>query len=331
MVREIRRSVLLPLLLAASGTARANETRPLEPLQFGPYEAVATLGSGGMGTVYLALQTEPVLRQVALKVIRDDALGPDTIDRFHAEAQAMALANHDHVARLYETGTTADGTPWFAMEYVPGESLLAYCESHALDVSARVRLIADVADAVQHLHDLGIEHRDLKPDNVLVVERDGVAVPKLIDLGLASFTHAPRDSDDGLSGSFSHMAPEQFTLPEGEVDGRADVHALGVMLHEVLIGGLPHAAIDWTQPDALARHRASTARHLAQRLRGKLAKLAARAIHPDREHRHADPGRLARELRAVVRTGTWRPVLVNHALIATVAAGLAALATWALG
>ncbi len=255
--RELTRSVLLPVLfglgapagaLAAGGLPaeapppglieqQAAETRTTDLGIVGPYRLLAELGAGGMGTVYLAEQRDPVLRHVALKVAHPDLDSPEFRRQFLIERQALALVNHDHVARLYDAGETSDGAPWFAMELVKGDDLLGYCDRNGLGLEARLELLAEVADAVDHLHRVGIQHRDLKPDNVLVAERDGRPVPKIVDFGLASVDRVV--PGDELVGTPTHMAPEQFTLPAHQIDPRADVHALGVMLYQLTIGALP--------------------------------------------------------------------------------------------
>ena len=203
MSHDLPRTWLLPLLLAAAQPATELSARaPAAGLEvvvtapraaadpgattaaesFGHWRVISELGSGGMGTVYLVESTGPVARRAALKVIRDDRIEPATVAQFLREQQALATAEHEHVVRLYDTGTTAAGQPWLAMEFVDGETLTHYCERRELDLDARVRLVADVASAVQHLHSRGMRHGDLKPDNILVVERTGQPVPKLIDL-----------------------------------------------------------------------------------------------------------------------------------------------------
>lgn len=349
MTPETRRALFLPLLLATSASAGSTTGDRIDK-----YQLVATLGEGAMGRVYLAIQTEPVERQVALKVIRDEVADPEQRRQFQREAQALALANHDHIARLFEAGTSASGEDWFAMEYVAGEGLLAYCDRRQLGVAARVELVAQVCDAVDHLHALGIHHQDIKAENVLVVERDGRPVPKLVDLGLARFSRGS-EHDDVTRGTPSHMAPEQFVLPPEAVDGRADVHALGVMLYEVLIGKLPFTPIDWTSPGtpqrgisreplspserlraagdearAIAAARGTGVRELTRSLRRGLDAIAKRAVAVDRRDRTASAGQLARDLRGhleAVEDGRrrWRT-----GLVAALTGALAALSTAAL-
>jgi serine/threonine protein kinase len=358
MTRDLKRAVLLPMLLAAAGNgAESLAIAPPGPSSaaradtwIGPYRLLAEIGSGGMGTVWLAEQRAPVFRQVAVKLIRDRGTdAEDLVARFLLERQALAVAEHEHIARLYDAGTTGDGRPWLAMEYVPGAPLTEHCDRRRLDLGSRLELLAEVCDAVQHLHDLGIQHRDLKPDNVLVVERGGRTVPKLLDLGLSAFTDAGDDGD--AAGTPTHMAPEQFLLPSREVDERADVHALGVMLYELLVGALPFvhsspgvgefrlggqviaapsaqlaAAADPAQVAAL---RGTTPRRLRRVLRRGLDRVALGAVAADRGARTPSPAALARQVRELTaaehrRLRRWRTGLIGAAAAAAgYAAGLA--------
>ena len=163
------------------------QDRPLLD-QIGPYRLLRVLGEGGMGVVYLAEQLEPIRRTVALKLIK---LGMDTrevVARFEAERQTLALMDHPNIASVLDAGATTDGRPYFVMEYAPGLPITDYCDANCLSTAARLQLFITVCSAVQHAHQKGIIHRDLKPSNVLVVEIDGVAVPKVIDFGIAKAT-----------------------------------------------------------------------------------------------------------------------------------------------
>jgi tetratricopeptide (TPR) repeat protein len=195
------------------------------------------LGRGGMGAVYEALQHDPP-RRVALKLIARDALDPDAAARFAVERQAVARLDHPHVARVYDAGHTTGGVPYFAMELVNGPNLTAYCRDKGLGVRERLTLFAGVCRAVQHAHQKGVIHRDLKPGNILVAEVDGKAVPKVIDFGVAKLMG---EAGGGASvtrfglmaGTPLYMAPEQAN-PFAHIDTRADVYALGVILFELL-------------------------------------------------------------------------------------------------
>src|SRR5947207_5072399 len=151
---------------------------------YGPYRTVGVLGEGGMGIVYLAEQAEPVRRRVALKVIKH-AAGGSLVARFESERQALALLDHPNIAKLHDAGETADGRPWFAMEYVPGLPITDYCDANQLGCRERLVLFQQVCRAVEHAHARGIIHRDLKPSNILVGKSDGVATPKTIDFGVS--------------------------------------------------------------------------------------------------------------------------------------------------
>ncbi|MEI6245583.1 MAG: serine/threonine-protein kinase, partial [Acidobacteriota bacterium] len=212
--------------------ARATST----PDQIGPYRLVKTLGEGGMGTVYLAEQTEPIRRTVALKLIK---LGMDTrevVSRFEAERQALALMDHTNIASVLDAGATSDGRPYFVMEYAPGSPITEYCDAHRLDTRARLALFIQVCSAIQHAHQKGIIHRDLKPSNVLVVEQDGVPIPKVIDFGIAKatdqrLTQQTMFTQHGmLIGTPEYMSPEQADpMGAGDIDTRSDIYSLGVM------------------------------------------------------------------------------------------------------
>jgi serine/threonine protein kinase/WD40 repeat protein len=203
-----------------------------------------TLGEGGMGVVYLAEQTEPLQRQVAVKVIK---IGMDTrevVGRFEAERQTLALMDHPNIARVYDAGATTDGRPYFVMEHVAGVSLTDYCDRHRLSTQDRLAVFVKVCTAVQHAHQKGVIHRDLKPSNVLVSDHDGTPVPKVIDFGIAkateaSFAERTLFTERGVMvGTPEYMSPEQ-AASSADIDTTTDVYSLGVILYELLVGALP--------------------------------------------------------------------------------------------
>jgi serine/threonine protein kinase len=213
----------------------------------GPYKLLQRLGVGGMGEVWIAEQSEPVKRRVALKLVKAGVGSKEILARFEAERQALALMNHPNIARILDAGTTADGQPYFAMELVPGKPLTTWCDENRLSIDDRLRLFADVCNGVQHAHQKGIIHRDLKPGNILVTVADGKAVPKVIDFGLAkAMESTQRLTDQSLFtgigqilGTFKYMSPEQASLDSIDIDTRTDIYALGVILYELLTGSTP--------------------------------------------------------------------------------------------
>lgn len=206
-----------PREIAADHRRRLGETHSAgrtRPEQIGPYKILEPLGEGGMGTVYLAEQTSPVHRRVALKIVK---LGMDTrqvVARFEAEREALALMNHPGVAKVFDAGVSDEGRPYFVMEYVPGISITDYCDRHRLSTNERLQLFTQVCRAVQHAHQKGIIHRDIKPTNVLVAVQDGAPVPKVIDFGVAKatqrrLTEQTLFTEQGqLIGTPGYMSPE---------------------------------------------------------------------------------------------------------------------------
>jgi eukaryotic-like serine/threonine-protein kinase len=212
---------------------------------FGPYQILRVLGEGGMGTVYLAEQREPIRRSVALKVVK---LGMDTdqvLARFNNERQALAILDHSNIACIFDAGATSHGRPYFVMEYIDGLSITEYCDRRMLTTRERLDLFLPVCRAVQYAHQKGLIHRDLKPSNVLVTEQDERPVPKVIDFGIAKATDRWA-LDNTLYTNFGQMvgtpeyaSPEQADLIAGEIGAGSDVYSLGVLLYELLIGAVP--------------------------------------------------------------------------------------------
>ncbi|HMB70019.1 MAG TPA: serine/threonine-protein kinase, partial [bacterium] len=299
--------------------------------RIGPYRPRDVLGEGGMGIVYLASQSEPLQRDVAIKVLKLGMDSQEILRRFDAERQALALMDHANIARVFDAGTTDQGRPFFAMEYVPGLPITDFCDNQRMRVAARLRLFADVCDAVQHAHQKGVIHRDLKPSNVLVTVKDGVPIPKVIDFGVAKAV-GPRLTEQSvhtrlgqLIGTPDYMSPEQADLQVDDIDTRTDVYSLGVLLYQLLAGTLPH------EPSALRRgglaemlkvirtavpsrpservrglgpraERVATARStqppaLERRLRNDLDWIVLKAIDKDRSRRYGSPFELGAEVR----------------------------------
>ena len=222
----------------------ANEVAQ-EGAAIGRYELLQKIGEGGCGIVYLAEQRSPVRRQVALKVIK---LGMDTrrvIARFEAERQALALMDHPNIARVLDAGATQRGCPYFVMELVRGVKLTKYCDEQRLDLQQRLALFIQVCNAIQHAHQKGIVHRDVKPSNILVTNQDGAPVPKVIDFGVAKATLGQWLADETFTahgqfvGTPAYMSPEQAQLSNLDVDTRSDIYSLGVLLYEILTGKTP--------------------------------------------------------------------------------------------
>ena len=210
----------------------------------GRYTLLEVLGEGGMGTVYRAGQTQPVKRQVALKLIKIGMDSRAVLARFDAERQALALMDHPNIARVYDGGSTEAGQPFFVMELVSGEPITEYCDRLRLPVRARLELFVAVCQAVQHAHQKGIIHRDLKPSNVMVTEVDGRPTPKVIDFGVAkatefSLTDQSLADTGAIVGTPTYMSPEQADPSSMDIDTRTDVYALGVILYELLVGSPP--------------------------------------------------------------------------------------------
>jgi serine/threonine protein kinase/tetratricopeptide (TPR) repeat protein len=296
----------------------------------GRYTLDGVLGEGGMGTVYLATQTEPVRRQVALKLIKAGMDSKAVLARLEAERQAIALMDHPHIARLLDAGTTTAGQPFFVMELVKGVPITDFCDVQRLSVPDRLRLFAQVCAAVQHAHQKGVIHRDLKPSNVLVENRDGVPVPKVIDFGLAKATTGLPLTDRTLFTGFGsvmgtpcYMAPEQARFDAVDVDTRADIYALGVVLYELLTGTTPltretlkRVAMDEVlrlvreqeapppssrlstsdSPPGVAAVRQTEPMKLGRFVRGELDWVVLKALAKERDRRYETANGLARDV-----------------------------------
>jgi eukaryotic-like serine/threonine-protein kinase len=228
--------------------------RPTAPVtekpgdRIGRYKLLEQIGEGGCGAVYMAEQEEPVRRRVALKVIK---LGMDTkqvIARFEAERQALAMMDHPNIAKVLDGGATETGRPYFVMELVRGIKITDYCDQNHLPTNVRLKLFIQVCQAIQHAHQKGIIHRDIKPSNILVTQHDDVAVPKVIDFGIAKATVGQLTDKTVFTafaqfiGTPAYMSPEQAQMSGLDIDTRADIYSLGVLLYELLTGNTPFDA-----------------------------------------------------------------------------------------
>jgi len=299
-----------PLAILA-GDAPEGDARSTFPSAIGPYDILGLLGSGGMGVVYRAEQRSP-RRPVALKVLHPGVVHGDARKRFAAESAVLGLLEHPGIARIYDAGVCDVGfgeMPYFAMELVEGLPLTRYAAEHRLDARQRLTLVAHVCDAVQHAHERGVIHRDLKPGNVLVRPPDTgsqAPQPKVLDFGIA------RTADAGLQMSMAHtatgqllgtlpyMSPEQIVGDGAAVDVRSDVYSLGVMLYELLAGRVPldFSGLPLTEVARLARDEEPTTLGRVDRaLRGDIETICARALAKERDRRYGSASALAADLR----------------------------------
>jgi serine/threonine protein kinase/tetratricopeptide (TPR) repeat protein len=300
------------------------------PERIGPYLILEPLGEGGMGVVYLAEQQEPLRRRVALKLMKRVMNSDSVLARFQSERQVLAMMNHPGVARVFDAGETADGRPYFVMEYVQGTPITAYCDRHQLSVAARLSLFVQVCEAIHHAHQKGVIHRDIKPSNVLVEERDGKPVVRVIDFGIAKAIHQSLaeevlSTEHGLVvGTLAYMSPEQAGWTVADVDTRSDVYSLGVLLYELLVGALPidpqrlrQAALgeilrliredEPPKPTtrieklgdtavAVARQRQTSVRALLRFLKGDLDWITMRALEKNPARRYASASEFAADI-----------------------------------
>ena len=242
-----------PLLLATDirdnvaegGTHDIPAARRVGGTAIGPYKLVEVIGEGGMGTVWLAQQQEPVKRLVALKVIKAGMDSRSVLARFEAERQALALMDHPNIAKVLDAGAAPDGRPYFVMELVKGVPITKFCDERRLTPRQRLELFVPVCQAVQHAHQKGVIHRDLKPSNVLVALYDGRPVPKVIDFGIAKAAGQPLTEKTLITGlgavvgTPEYMSPEQAELNQLDIDTRSDIYSLGILLYELLTGTTP--------------------------------------------------------------------------------------------
>ena len=301
------------------------------PRQVGRYKLLQVIGEGGFGSVFMAEQQSPIRREVAVKVVK---AGMDTrrvIARFEAERQALAMMDHPGIAKVLDAGQTAEGRPYFAMELVRGVPITDYCDRHRLTIRERLELFAAVCNAVQHAHQKGIIHRDLKPTNVLVTLHDGQPVPKVIDFGIAKATQAKLTDKTlfteyrQLIGTPEYMSPEQAEMSGLDIDTRADIYSLGVLLYELLTGATPFRSqqlhskpfgeiqrvireVEPPKPstqlrvsgelvaDVAAKRRTDT-RRLGLLVRGELDWIVMKCLEKDRTRRYESASAMAADVR----------------------------------
>jgi serine/threonine protein kinase len=296
----------------------------------GRYKLLEKIGEGGMAVVYMAEQTEPIRRKVALKIIK---LGMDTksvIARFEAERQALAMMDHPNIAKVLDAGATETGRPYFVMELVTGVSITEYCDKNNLSTKERLVLFIEVCNAVQHAHQKGIIHRDIKPSNVMVTRHEGRPIPKVIDFGIAKATNQ-RLTEKTLFTRYAHiigtpayMSPEQADLSDLDIDTRSDIYSLGVLLYELLTGTTPFGEEELRKAGYLemqrvireqeplkpstklstlgetltdiAKYRASTPNLLTKSIRGDLDWIVIKALDKTRDRRYDTVSALALDI-----------------------------------
>ncbi len=296
----------------------------------GRYKLLEKIGEGGFGIVFMAEQVEPVQRKVALKIIKAGMDTREVVARFEAERQAIALMDHPNIARALDAGATEAGRPYFVMELVRGIPITEYCDQNELSTRERLGLFIKVCQAVQHAHQKGVIHRDLKPSNVLVTEHDGEPVPKVIDFGVAKAL-GQKLTEKTLFTAFHHligtpayMSPEQAALSGIDVDTRADIYSLGVLLYELLTGVTPFdvesfrkAGLDEirrmireTEPPKpstrlqtlgqriteVAKHRQTEPATLSKLVRGDLDWIVMKCLEKDRQRRYETANGLATDV-----------------------------------
>jgi eukaryotic-like serine/threonine-protein kinase len=265
--------------------------------RIGRYKLLQQIGEGGCGTVYMAEQTEPVRRRVALKVIK---LGMDTkqvIARFEAERQALALMDHPNIAKVLEAGATETGRPYFVMELVRGIKITEFCDEKSVPTADRLKLFTRVCQAIQHAHQKGVIHRDIKPSNILVTVNDGVPVPKIIDFGIAKATAGPLTDKtfftafEQFIGTPAYMSPEQAEMTSLDIDTRTDIYSLGVLLYELLTGRTPFDPSELLQ-SGLDEMRRTIREKEPDRPSTRLSTMAEGELTTVAKHRHAEAPRL---------------------------------------
>ncbi len=311
--------------------------------KIGRYKLLQEIGTGGFGVVYMAEQEEPVRRRVALKIIK---LGMDTkevIARFEAERQALALMDHPHIAKVLDAGATSSGRPYFVMELVKGERITEYCDKHNLTTPQRLDLFVQICHAIQHAHQKGIIHRDIKPTNILVAMQDGVPAPKVIDFGIAKATEQRLTDKTFFTalgefvGTPAYMSPEQAEVTSLDIDTRSDIYSLGVLLYELLTGKTPFdpkellskgiaemrrairedeprrpstrlTSMDKAELTTTARRHQTDSPKLVHLVRGDLDWIVMKCLEKDRTRRYETAAELAQDLQRHIN---YEPVLAR--------------------
>jgi eukaryotic-like serine/threonine-protein kinase len=304
--------------------------------QIGPYKLLQKIGEGGMGVVYMAEQTVPVRRKVALKIIKPGADSKQILARFAAERQTLSMMEHPNIAKVFDAGATEMGRPYFVMELVKGRSITQYCQEQQLSIREKLELLMTVCHAIQHAHQKGIIHRDLKPSNVLVAEYDGQPVAKVIDFGVAKAIENPLTEITMFTGfgqivgTLEYMSPEQSRMNQLDVDVRSDVYSLGVLIYELITGSTPIAKerlrtaawdemlriireedpplpstrlsdLEWESSDVSKRSSQGSSSHaerqrLSRLVRGELDWIVMKSLEKDRARRYASPGEMAKDI-----------------------------------
>jgi len=319
------------------GPTRPETGETAEGATIGPYRLLEQIGQGGMGEVWLAEQTQPVRRRVAIKLIKAGMDTREVVTRFASERQALALMDHPAIAKVFDAGSTPQGRLYFVMEYVQGMPITDYCDQHRLTISQRLELFSRVCEGVQHAHQKAILHRDLKPSNILVGEMDGKPMPRIIDFGVAkaisrglgddtvtTFTHL-----GSVVGTPAYMSPEQADSAGQDVDTRTDVYSLGVVLYELLVGTLPFditkvplsqlpqklreddapspstklRSLDG-QSSTTAQNRHTDAPTLVRQLQGDLDAITLKALEKERSRRYASPAEFSADIGRYLRQET---------------------------